>query len=393
MKRILIIIISSAGLLSSLYPQGTIDSILLAIEKNNTALLALRKRIEAQKLENRTGILPRNPEVDFNYLWGSPVTIGNRTDLRVTQTFDFPTAYSYRSQIADVRNDQIELVYQKQLRSTLLEARLLCVDLEYGDNLIREYENRIQNAGMIASSYKAKYDEGETGIIEYNKAQMNLLNHQKEAEKNNIERNSILAELTALNGGIPFNFKGINYVSPEVPADFEKWYKMVEQTNPVLAWLRKEAEISSLNEKLVNASALPKITTGYMSEKVVGEQFQGITAGISIPLWENRNRSKYARANSIAVRSAVADSKVIFYNQLKNQHERAIKLQILVVDYRNSLETIDNTALLEKALRMGEIALAEYFLGLSINYESVNKLLESEWELNKVKAILFQYFR
>lgn len=393
MKRILIIIISLAGLLSSLYPQRTIDSILLAIEKNNTALLALRKQIEAQKLENRTGILPRNPDVEFNYLWGSPVTIGNRTDLRVTQIFDFPTAYSYRNQIADVRNDQIELVYQKQLRSILLEARLLCVDLEYSDNLIREYENRVQNAGMIASSYKAKYDKGETGIIEYNKAQMNLLNHQKEAEKNNIERNSILAELTSLNGGHPLNFKPIIYVSPEVPADFEKWYKMVEQTNPVLAWLRKEAEISSLNEKLVNASALPKITTGYMSEKVVGEQFQGITAGISIPLWENRNRSKYARANSIAVRSAEADSKVIFYNQLKNQHERAIKLQKLVVDYRNSLETIDNTALLEKALRMGEIALAEYFLELSINYESVNKLLESEWELKKAKAILFQYFR
>jgi len=130
-----------------------------------------------------------------------------------------------------------------------------------------------------------------------------------------------------------------------------------------------------------------------MSEKIVGEQFQGITAGISIPLWENRNRSKYARANSIAVQSAEADSKVIFYNQLKNQHERAIKLQKLVVDYRNSLETIDNTALLEKALRMGEIALAEYFLELSINYESVNKLLESEWELKKAKAILFQYFR
>ena len=393
MKRILIIIISLAGLLSSLYPQRTIDSILLAIEKNNTALLALRKQIEAQKLENRTGILPQNPEVEFNYLWGSPVTIGNRTDLRVTQIFDFPTAYSYRNQIADVRNDQIELVYQKQLRSILLEARLLCVDLEYSDNLIREYENRVQNAGMIASSYKAKYDKGETGIIEYNKAQMNLLNHQKEAEKNNIERNTILAELTALNGGIPFNFKGINYVSPEVPADFEKWYKMVEQTNPVLAWLRKEAEISSLNEKLVNASALPKITTGYMSEKIVGEQFQGITAGISIPLWENRNRSKYARANSVAVRSAEADSKLIFYNQLKNQHERAIELQKLAVDYRNSLETIDNTALLEKALRMGEIALAEYFLELSINYESVNKLLESEWELKKTKAILFQYFR
>ena len=157
MKRILVIIISLAGLLSSLYPQGTIDSILLAIEKNNTALLALRKQIEAQKLENRTGILPRNPDVEFNYLWGSPVTIGNRTDLRVTQTFDFPTAYSYRNQIADVRNDQIELVYQKQLRSILLEARLLCVDLEYSDNLIREYENRVQNAGMIASSYKAKY--------------------------------------------------------------------------------------------------------------------------------------------------------------------------------------------------------------------------------------------
>ncbi len=37
----------------------------------------------------------------------------------------------------------------------------------------------------------------------------------------------------------------------------------------------------------------------HSEEGVVGEQFQGITVGISIPLWENKNSVKYAKALEI----------------------------------------------------------------------------------------------
>jgi len=392
MKRIFLTLVMT-GLISSVSSQIGIDSVLSEIEKNNTSLLALRKNKEALKIGNRTDLFLQNPEVEFNYLWGNPSAIGTRTDIKVVQAFDFPSAYSFRNRIAEAKDDQTEISYQSQLRSILLQAGMLCADLENIIKLEKEYEKRVSNADAIASSYKAKFEKGETGIIEYNKARMNLLNLQKEAERNKIEKNTIIETLTGLNGGIPLNINDIEFLVYEVPADFDEWYKLAEQSNPVLAWLRKEAEISLLNEKLVTASSLPKVKTGYMSEKVVGEQFQGITAGISIPLWENKNRLKYARANSLAIQSAEADGKLVFYNKLKTQHQRAVELQNLVFDYRNSLKTFDNAALLEKALNKGEIALAEYFYEISINYESIDKLFDSEWELSKTLAELSQYVR
>ena len=86
----------------------------MEIEKNNTTLSALRKNTEAEKVGNKTGIYLQNPEVEFHYLWGNPSVLGNRTDISIKQTFDFPTAYRYKSQISNARNDQVELEYQKQ---------------------------------------------------------------------------------------------------------------------------------------------------------------------------------------------------------------------------------------------------------------------------------------
>jgi len=49
---------------------------MLEVEKNNTTLLALKKRVEAETIGNKSGITISNPEAEFNYLWGSPGILG-----------------------------------------------------------------------------------------------------------------------------------------------------------------------------------------------------------------------------------------------------------------------------------------------------------------------------
>ena len=75
----------------NLSSQNTIDNVLTEVEKNNTTLSSIRKNIDADKIGNKTGLLPKNPEAEFNYLWGNPSDIGNRTDFSIKQSFDFPT--------------------------------------------------------------------------------------------------------------------------------------------------------------------------------------------------------------------------------------------------------------------------------------------------------------
>lgn len=390
MKRLIIfigtVILGCSNLLSQ-----DIDMILAGVEKNNTTLIALRKSADAERIGNKTGLYPENPEFAFNYLWGSPESIGNRKDISLVQSFDFPSAYAYRNQISEQRNVQVELEYERQYRSILTQTRLVCNELIYQNMLSNELRRRIGNARKIADSYKSKFEAGETGIIDFNKAQVYLLNIIKDAESVEIERSALLAGLKSLNGGIPVEFNDSIFPLQTLPVDFEQWYADAEKNNPVLRWLNQEISISQKNEKLNAAMGLPKIQAGYMSEDVVGEQFRGVAVGLSIPLLENKNAVKYAKAKTFAVQSAESDNRQQFYNNLKALHTKAVSLQNSLDDYRTNLQKFNNSALLQKALDNGELSLAEYYFELTVYYESFNKILDIEKSLNETIIELYRY--
>jgi len=375
----------------NLFAQNTVDNVLTEVEKNNTTLLAFRKSIDSEKIGNKTGLTPQNPEVEFNYLWGNPSAIGNRTDFSIRQSLDFPTAYSYKNQISNLKNEQAELEYKKQRTEVLYQTRLVCVKLTYYNALNVELSKRYANALKVADAYKTKYSTGDVGILDFNKAQVNLLNISKELESNQIERNALLSELAWLNGGNEINFTDSLFSLQTIPADFEQWFAQTEANNLLLQWVKQEIAISEKQEKLNTANSLPKFYGGFMSEKVVGQQFQGVTVGITIPLWENKNTVKYAKAQTIAMLSVEADAKLQFYNNMKALHTKAISLQTNVTDYRSKLAIYSNSELLEKAFNKGEISLTEYMYELSLYYESVYKLLEMEMNYNLVHAELNKY--
>ena len=386
------IIISTLILLGfDLFAQTTVDMILTEVEKNNTTLAAFRKSTDAEKIGNKTWLTPQNPEVEFNYLWGHPSVIGNRTDFAVKQSFDFPSTYSYKSQISDLKNNQAELEYQKQRNEILFQTRVACIKLTYRNALKAELGKHYNNALKVADAYKAKYNAGDIGILDYNKAQVNFLNVTKEQESNEIERKSLISELSVLNGGNPLNFTDSLFQIPSVPADFEQWYTLAEENNPLLQWFKQEIDIASKEVKLSSAMGLPKFYGGYMSEKVVGQQFQGVTMGVTIPLWENKNTVKYARAKSMAMQSFETDAKLQFYNNMKATHAKVIDMQRNVTDFRNKLALYSNNELLEKAFTKGEISLTEYMYELSLYYDSIYKLLEMEMDLQLANAELNRY--
>lgn len=375
----------------SLFSQNNIDHVLTQIELNNTTLSAYRKSADAEKTGNRTGITLQNPEAEFNYLWGNPSAIGNRTDFSVKQSFDFPSAYSYRSQIANLKNEQAELDYQKQRREILFQARLICAELLYYNSLFTEISKRNNEAQKLATAFKAKFDTGETGILDYNKAQMNYLNMSKELERVEIERKALQSELNRLNGGIEIAFEETNLQLQNIAPGFEEWFATASQNNPVLQWVKTEILLSEKQSKLAVSQGLPKFHAGYMSEKLVGEHFQGVSVGITIPLWENKNSVKYAKANTLVAQSFEADTKLQFYNEMKTLHAKAIALQNSVSDYRTRLGSISNTELLQKALDKGEISLTDYFFEQSLYYESFDKLLEIERDAMKANAELMKF--
>jgi len=365
-------------MITSITAQQTTRNMLSQIEQNNTTLQTLRQTAEAEKLENRTGIYLDNPEVEFNYLWGNPTSIGDRRDIRVTQSFDIPTITGMKNRMASEQNKLVDIRYKADRINILLEAWQNLVELAYYNCLLSEWQLRLDHARTLASAYQKLFDEGETNILEYNKIQLNLSTAEGEMARMQVERQAVLSELKRLNGGEELLIDSLYTQEEILPLSFEEWYSAVEQQNPVLQYVNREIELAKKQIAINKAQGLPSFSAGYMREKVVGEAYQGLTLGVSIPLWENKNRVKQARTALKAAEIRREDTRIQFYNRLQSQYERAYGLQTAAKGYRQALVNLNNVELLKKALDAGQISLLEYMMEISIYYDTVNQALEAE---------------
>ena len=372
---ILIAVLAVAGPAAA---QQTIDAVLQQIERNNTTLEALRKQTEADKLQNKTGITLPDPEVSFDYLWGDPSSIGNRKDFGVTQSFDIATIAGSRRRVADAQNGLLDVEYRAGRMAVLLEAKQTCIQLIYYNALKAELEQRLAHAQAVADFYDRQLADGNANRLEVNKARLSLSAAQGELRRNEVERTNLLAELQRLNGGEPIAFEQAAYAQPVLPQDFEAWYDEAAAANPVLAYARQNVELKRREMKLGKLPGLPQISAVYMSELVPESNFRGITLGLSVPLWSNRNRVKQAKAAVVAAELQQKDATVQFYERLRNQYGRTLGLQRTAGEYRKALAELDNTQLLRKALDAGEISLLDYIVELGLYYTTVDEALAAE---------------
>lgn len=360
--------------------QNSIEKVLQEIESNNTSLIALQKQVEAQKLGNKTGIYLPNPEVEFGYLWGNPIEIGNQSSLIVTQSIDFPTAYSHRSKISYLQNNNLDILYNSERINVLLRAKQIAIELAFYNALSNDYVNRVTIAKEISDSYDKMYEQGEITKLERNQVNMDLITCINDKRKIDIERKALLNELKTLNGGKDIEFNSIKISESLLPANFDQWYAEVELHNPVLQHLNQQIEISKQQVKLNKALSLPKLSAGYSYEEILGEKLQGIIFGVTIPLWENKNSVKQAKAELLSSEYSLEDNKLQFYNQLYTLYEKSVGLQEAVYQFKKALLSFNSVPMLKKAHEANEISLLDYFIQAEAYYDAYKSMLEIEKE-------------
>lgn len=384
------IIITAVCLLTggTLVAQESMAEMLASIEQNNATLRALREEAEARKLGNKTGIYLPGPDVEFNYLWGTPGSIGNRNDINVSQSFDIATLSGMKNRLADNKNLLVDLQYKADRLKILLEAKQYALDLIYYNALKKELALRLQHAETVAAAYTERLEQGDANLLEYNKSQLNLSAVRGEISRVEVERGAILSGLRRLNGGMEIRYDASQYGTEILPADFEDWFAGAVQKNPVLQYVKEQVEAGKKEVKLSKVMGLPTFSAGYMREKTLGQAYQGISVGISIPLWENKNRVKQARATVVAAEARQYETKQQFYDQLQILYQRARGLEQTAATYRESLSALNNTELLTKALNAGEISLLDYILEIGLYYDTVNQALSAERDYRKALADL-----
>ncbi len=160
---------------ASLNAQSSIDAILTEILANNMTLRAEAQRVEAVKKELQTGLWLYDPEISFDYMRGFPETAGNQSDLTISQSFDFPSAYARRRELASLRSAQTAFESAALRQSILLEAKLSCLELVFLHQRKAELSHRLGQAEQFLAATQKKYDARDATALDLNKAGQQVL--------------------------------------------------------------------------------------------------------------------------------------------------------------------------------------------------------------------------
>lgn len=371
--------------------QSTIPSVLESVAANNPALLANRQSWEALKLEYQTGLTLPNPVVQGQFLWGSPATAGNQTDVFAVQPFDFPTTYRKRKELAKARGAVSMPALDAQRREVLLEAKLVCLELVFRNKLSLFYSQRKADLEKLQADFQTKLDRGDGNLLDVNKSRLQLLEVNQLATENEVVLQQLQNQLTALNGGRRIVFQDTIYPeTPDIPS-FEQLEDLIEATDPMLRKLGMEKQIAIQQLQLAKAWKLPNFEAGYHYQGILGQRFNGVHVGLSIPVWEQKNRVQHAEANIASAELGLQEHRIAHYYEIKELYDRQTKLRLAMNEYQQALSAAGNTQLLDKALAFGEINSITYFMELNFYQNARQHLLRTEFELQATIASLMRH--
>lgn len=365
----------------SLFAQVSVDEILRLVEQNNTTLKAASDKTEAAKQEVMMETSLEDPEIGFDYLWGKPGMIGKRKDINVNQTFDLATVFGYRKRLAKSQKELLELELQQKQLETRLEAMDLLVQITYYNQALAIYEERLQQEKQLAASYEKRLAAGDANKLEANRARLSLVEIESETEKVKMERDLLMLQLQTLCGGTEIMYNNTDYNAINIASGMS--LKALQE-----AQNSQQERVAENDLKTARAQSMPSITAGYMAELTDDEKWNGVTIGVSIPLWSNRHNMKRARLSLQSARSEAADASYKLEQFAASQRLRTERYHDISQKMQQKLANASSTTLLRKALDEGEISLVEYTIESSDLFDLRVKTLEAERDFQQAKLLL-----
>ncbi|PSK80224.1 TolC family protein [Prolixibacter denitrificans] len=365
--------------------QDTTITLETAVEigvKNNLAILAAEKDVAATKGKAIAGLGIKDPEVTGE--WdeipkGSGVSNYNVRNITISQSIDFPTNYIHRKKRGDldIERSQVMLRERKlELRTQIEKVYYQLVGSREQVNIIRE---NISLAENFLDAAQKRYNAGKAPILEVKRAQIVLSNIENELavaqsnyESNQADLNALLAFPDGKNA-VPadsLTYRLLNF-------NLNDLLQQAIETHPLLLINKLTTNIADKNVSLAKGSYLPKITGGYTVQKIGGNNFRGVEAGISIPLWAPFNQrgqvmeskgnlaaTKYRSQNAILVRKAM----------VKGAYNKVIAAQEQVNKYLSNL--------LQQSEELYKLTLRSYEEG-KVGYLNVLDAQKSYIDINK----------
>lgn len=366
-------------LIQPAFSQMSLQVVMDSVAANNKTLSASRQYFETQKLNAKTGIYLANPSVSFDKL-SNPS--GNYSEMLISQSFDFPSAYVHKSKIANLSASQADERYRQAKLEVITNVAQIYAELIFTNRKVSILTKRQAMALQLQSGIEKRLSTGDANIFEANRVRSELAKTQSELRITESHRKALNLKLTELNGGKPLAiadtvFSGITgFVVSDTSMN------VISSRNPQVKQWEAEMQIAQRNISLQRALSLPKFEIGYRQDINTGQTFSGFHAGISIPLFENKNTVKSAKAKQLYTIEAFNAYRLELQSNISQLMEEYKAVLLSVSSMNEVFKTLNTPELLLKAYNAGQINYTEFFSEYE-NYQQTALYIE---ELNQKAA-------
>ncbi len=363
------------------------DTILLTREQavtlalnNNLNVKAGLYEIDVQKALQRTA--SDVGKTSIGWMGGQYNSIKFDNSFTISQNIPFPLLISRRSEYLSAQTKGTELrlaVTQNELVNQVKSTYEQLVLTKARHQLLQEQDSIF---GQFVRSAQARYRTGESTLLEQSTAEsqwqeIRLLLSQNESDIAIAQ--SQLQTLLNHSQAVTSSNETLQKQSLAVTlTDTAVW-----EQNPALSYFGQQTTIAQRFTRVEKAQLLPDFSVGYFNHSLIGTQiidgreqyfdgsrrFQGVQAGVALPLWA---RPLKARLRAASLSEKVAQTQEQYYRRsLQQQWQQAVQEYST---YAKSLEYYEKKALptarlilnnAQKAYRAGEIGYLEYSQGLN----------------------------
>ncbi|HNP07288.1 MAG TPA: TolC family protein [Cyclobacteriaceae bacterium] len=368
-----------------------VTSVLLEIEQNNESLKAYTSLKESMQLELKSGNNLPDPQAGAYYLPFGNHASGDYSEFQVTQSLEFPTVYGVRNNLIEKQKLQMELEYELKRQEVLLPAKMHCIQLIHLNKRRVVEQLRVTQAKRIFDQVQELFKTEQVGILEVHKAKIAWMQEQFKVAQVDSDRKNIGLLLQNLNGGKEIVFNQTDYTEDLKLGAMDSIWQVRQSTDPEIKILTQQDEVARQQIKLSKSKSLPNLTAGFNYQGVSGSNYSGVYGGLSIPLWNNRNKVKAAEARYQYQQSHSSAQSLAAYASFQNQYNEYQILFDKFNEYESTLEGLNSDSLLLEAYELGEIGFMAYYTELQFYRQAVDTMLEMEKQLNQIKIEILKH--
>jgi len=365
-----------------------IGELLNEIEQNNTELKAYQSFIDGQKLQNKSGNNLPDPQLSGYYLPFGDHQTDDYTEFEISQSFEFPSVYAARNKWNNLKAEQLQAAYGEKRQEILLKAKKGLIELFILQKRKTIEDERKKQSQEVYEQMQELFNREQVGILDLNKAKVSWIQEQFVVEQLEAEIQNQRTALQTLNGNQPLGLDNLQLNIPfQIQTVADLWNEKLAK-DPKLLELKAYEAAAQQNVQLEKTKILPDLSLGYNYQGVNGNNYSGVYGGLTIPLWNSKNKVKAAQANYEYQQSNTQVVQQMLYAKLQQEYNQYQLLLDKYTEYQDTMETLNSEELLFKAYNLGEYSFLEYYMEVQFYRDATDRMLQMEKQLQLLQAQL-----